>query len=158
MQTLTEWCQTLSTLTDFLTIQQIRDTSSEIQRSIASLTNMPIVQDLGKYLGMPLLTKRKSTTAFRPLLDKIHSRIRVWQSKLLSQAGRITFIKSILSPLTYYQMQTTALPRSITSNIDKSIRNFLWGDTPTKRHVQLISWETLTKPKVFDDLPMMPFL
>ena len=34
-----------------------RNTSLETQRSISSLTNMPIVQDLGKYLGMPLLTK-----------------------------------------------------------------------------------------------------
>ncbi|KAK7820634.1 hypothetical protein CFP56_038651, partial [Quercus suber] len=35
-----------------------RNTPSETQRSISSLTNMPIVQDLGKYLGIPLLTKR----------------------------------------------------------------------------------------------------
>ena len=73
------------------------NTPSETQHSISSLTNMPIVQDLGKYLGMPLLTKRKSTLVFQPLLDKIHTRIRAWQSKLLSQAGRLTLIKSVLS-------------------------------------------------------------
>ncbi|KAF3952487.1 hypothetical protein CMV_021962 [Castanea mollissima] len=113
---------------------------------------MPIVQDLGKYLGMPLLTKRKTTTAFQSLLEKIHTRIQAWQSKLLSQEGRITLIKSILSPLTYYQIQTNIIPRSITSSIDKSIRNFLWGDTPTQWHVHLINWETLTRSKVFGNL------
>ena len=115
-----------------------RNTPSETQHSISSFTNIPIVQDLGKYLGMPLLTKRKSSLAFQPLLDKIHTHICAWQSKLLSQVGRLTLIKSVLSPLTYYQMQTFVLPRSITSNIDKSIRDFLWGDTLTQRHVHLI--------------------
>ena len=108
-----------------------RNTPSETQRSISSFTNMPIVQDLGKYLRMPFLTKWKSSLAFQPLLEKIHTRIRAWQPKLLSQAGRLTLIKFVLSPLTYYQMQTIVLPWSITSNIDKSIRGFLWGDTPT---------------------------
>ena len=87
---------------------------------------------------MPFLTKRKSTPSFQPLLDKIHTRIRAWQSKLLSQESRLTLIKSILSPLTYYQMQTTILPKGTTSSIDRTIRDFLWGDTPTQRHVHLI--------------------
>lgn len=66
--------------------------------------------------------------AFQPLLDKINTRIHAWQSKLLSQASRIELIKSILSPFTYYQMQTTILPRSITSSVDKYISD-LYGVT-----------------------------
>ncbi|KAK7831680.1 putative ribonuclease h protein, partial [Quercus suber] len=124
------------------------NTHSDTQCSISSLTNMPFVQDLGKYLGMPLLTKRKSTPTFQPLLDKIHTRIHAWQSKLLSQAGKLTLIISILSPLIYYQMQTIVLPWSTTSSIDRSTRDFLWGDTQTQGHVYLINWDMLTKPKV----------
>ena len=67
-----------------------RNTSSETQRDISSFTNMPIVQDLGKYLGMPLLTKRKSTPAFQPLLDKIHSHIRACQGILLARQMLLT--------------------------------------------------------------------
>ena len=129
-----------------------RSTPLDTQRSISSFTNMPIVQDLGKYLGMPLLTKRKSTPALQLLLDKIHTCIRAWQSKLLSQAGRLTLIKSVLSPLKYYQMQTTVLLKGTTSNIDRAIRDFLWGDTPTQRHVHLIKRDTLTKPKTYGRL------
>ena len=70
------------------------------------------------------------------------------QTKLISQAGRVTLIKSVLSPLTYYQMQTSILPRGIASSIDKSIRDFLWGDTPTQKHIHLLSWETFPKLKI----------
>ena len=42
------------------------------------VTNMPIVTDLGKYLGMPLLLKRKTNLIFHPLLDRIQGRIRSW--------------------------------------------------------------------------------
>ena len=44
-------------------------------------------------------------------------------------------------------MQSTTLPRGVSDLIDKSIRNFLWGDTPTQKHVHLLAWETVTKTK-----------
>ena len=96
---------------------------------------------------MPLLTTRKTNNAFAPLVDRINNKIRHWQSKLLTQVGRLTLIKSVLSPLTYYQMQTTILPRGVSELIDKSICSFLWGDTPTQKHVHLLAWETITKTK-----------
>ena len=43
----------------------------DIQSQIASQVEMPIVTNLGKYLGMPLLTKRKTTSDFQPILDKV---------------------------------------------------------------------------------------
>ena len=49
-------------------------------------------------------------------------------------------------------MQTTVLPRSIMSNIDKSIWDFLWGDTPTQQRMHLINWDTLIKPKACGEL------
>ena len=49
-------------------------------------------------------------------------------------------------------MQTTVLPRGTTSSIDRAIRDFLWGDTPTQWHVRLIKWDMLTKPKTYGRL------
>ena len=117
-----------------------------MQQTIATHLQMPIVTDLGKYLGMPLLTTRKTNNAFTPLVDRINNKIRHWQSKLLSK--RVTvLIKSVLSPLAYYQMQTTILPRGVSDLIDKSIRNFLWGIHQHEKHVHLLAWETVTKTK-----------
>ncbi|KAK7815826.1 putative ribonuclease h protein [Quercus suber] len=101
----------------------------DIQSQIASRVEMPIVTNLGKYLGMPLLTKRKTTSDYQPIPDRVQNQIRIWQSKLISQVGRLTLIKSVLSPLTYYPMQTTILPRGITTKIDQVTCGFLLGDT-----------------------------
>ena len=101
------------------------NTPTDIQSQIASQVEMPIVTNLGKYLGMPLLTKRNTTSDFQPILDKVQNQVRVWQSKLISQAGRLNLIKYVLAPLTYYPMQTTILPRGITTKMDQVIRGFL---------------------------------
>ena len=79
------------------------------QQDIAAHLQMPMVNTLRKYLGMPLQTTGKANSLFTPLVDTINNRIRNWQAKLISQAGRITLIKSILSPLSYFLMQTTLL-------------------------------------------------
>ena len=60
-----------------------------MQQTIATHLQMPIVTDLGKYLGMPLLRTRKTNNAFTPVVDRINNKICHWQSKLLSQAGRL---------------------------------------------------------------------
>ena len=75
---------------------------AQVQQTIATHLQMPIVTDLGKYLGILLLTTRKTNNAFTPLVDRINNKIRHWQSKLLPQAGRLTLIKSVPSPLAYY--------------------------------------------------------
>ena len=124
------------------------NTPTDVQHHIASLANMPIVTNLGKYLGMPLILKWKTNSTFQPLLDKIQSRIQAWQSKLISQDGSVTLIKSVLSPLAYHSMQTTLLPKGSLDNIDKLIRSFLWDDTAAQKHMHLLNWETITKPKL----------
>lgn len=111
-----------------------RNATPEILHQIAVLTNMPIVTDLGKYQGLPLILNSTSNSMFQPLLDRIRDRIRAWQSKLLSQAGRITLIKAVLSPITFYAMQTTHIPKGVLDHMNKLIRGFLCGNTATQKH------------------------
>ena len=54
------------------------NTPPDIQGHITSLINMPVVTDLGKYLGMSLILKRKTNSLFHLLLDRIQGRIRSW--------------------------------------------------------------------------------
>lgn len=75
-----------------------RATIHDMQQNIASFINMLVVTDLGKNFGMPLLIKRKTTSAFQPFLDKIKNGIRARHTKLISQAGRVTLIKPVLAP------------------------------------------------------------
>ncbi|PKH69476.1 hypothetical protein CRG98_050138, partial [Punica granatum] len=39
------------------------------------------------------------------------------------------------------------LPKNVLNTLDKINRDFLWGSSDEKRKVQLINWDTVTKPK-----------
>nr|GMC97865.1 putative RNA-directed DNA polymerase [Ipomoea batatas] len=44
-------------------------------------------------------------------------------------------------------MQTTLVPVGICNEIDKKIRKFMWGGNDNKRSLNLVGWDTVTKPK-----------
>ncbi|KAK4381840.1 hypothetical protein Sango_2929400 [Sesamum angolense] len=48
-----------------------------------------------RYLGLPLISARLSVADCQPLLQKIDSRIKVWEGVQLSIAGRVQLIKSV---------------------------------------------------------------
>jgi hypothetical protein len=92
-----------------------------------------LTDDLGKYLGMPLIHSRINKQTYASLLDKIQSRLSSWKSKTLSMAGRLTLINYVTASIPIYSMQTARLPMSLCQDIDKVNRNFLWGDIEGKK-------------------------
>ncbi|CAN1748538.1 Putative ribonuclease H protein At1g65750 [Linum perenne] len=44
-------------------------------------------------------------------------------------------------------MQTSVLPVNTCEEIDRRIRNFVWGTTAEERKISLVSWETICLPK-----------
>ncbi|CAN1189723.1 Putative ribonuclease H protein At1g65750 [Linum perenne] len=44
-------------------------------------------------------------------------------------------------------MQTSVLPISTCEDIDKRIRNFVWGSTSEERKVHLVSWDHICRPR-----------
>lgn len=63
-----------------------------------------------------------------------------WKAKLLSLAGRITLAKAVLSAIPIYAMQSTVIPKGICNEMEKIIRNFVWGNTKDKRGINLVKW------------------
>lgn len=53
-----------------------------------------------RYLGVPITSKRLSINHYMPLVDKITQRMKHWTSKLLSYAGRVLLVKSIVLAIT----------------------------------------------------------
>ena len=78
-----------------------------------------------KYLGLPLLSKRLSATACSPLLQAITARLQAWKAKLLSYAGRVKLIKSVLSSMHLYWTSIFILPASVLQDIDHMMLRFL---------------------------------
>ena len=54
----------------------------------------------------------------------------------MSYAARMTLIKTVLSALATYMMQTMAIPTSVLDELEKCMRNFLWNGREARRGMQ----------------------
>lgn len=55
-----------------------------------------------KYLGLPLTTRKLSFTDCKPLVEKIVARVKSWAAKLLSYAGSLQLVKTVLFGIQVY--------------------------------------------------------
>ncbi|CAL9019238.1 unnamed protein product [Prunus brigantina] len=101
--------------------------SKELASDISHICGSPLTNNLGKYLGMPLLHSRVTKTTYNNLVDKVHARLASWKSRVLSSAGRATLIHAVTSAIPVFAMQTAKLPMSICDELDNLNRNFFWG-------------------------------
>lgn len=98
--------------------------SNEVANSLSRNSEIPRTKDLDKYLGVPLIQHRKSTT-YIELLDRLKKRLAEWKANCLSLVGRITLAKTMLNSTLVYQMQMSILPASVTNELDKHTRHFI---------------------------------
>ena len=50
-----------------------------------------------------------------------------WKRAFLSKGGRLTLIRAVLSSLPIYFLSLFKMPQGIVNNIEKLMRDFLWG-------------------------------
>lgn len=92
---------------------------------LSSACGIPLADDLGLYLGVPIVHKRASKELYGRLVDKVRNRLCSCKKNVLSRAGRRTLVQSVLNAIPVYTMQTAFLPASICSQLDRLARNFL---------------------------------
>ncbi|PKA53799.1 Putative ribonuclease H protein [Apostasia shenzhenica] len=101
----------------------------------------------GTYLGIPLLFRKPVKNDFTSIISKIRSQISLWGIRMLSLAGRVTLINSVLSSIPLYVISHTHVPRSVLCCIEKLIRQFLWNGNLNHHGLHYVNWESITKPK-----------
>ncbi|OMO90964.1 reverse transcriptase [Corchorus capsularis] len=121
-------------------------------RLVSNLLGIGLTNDLGKYLGIPLVHKKVGVSLYRELIDKVATHLSGWKAKLLNMAGRATLVSSVMSSIPTYTMLTTKLPASCRNKLDMLNRRFLWGGTENKKALHLVSWDEVCKPKKFGGL------
>jgi hypothetical protein len=106
-----------------------------------------ISRSFGKYLGVPIITDGRNKQVYDFLVEKVRTKLAGWKARTLSMAGRCTLINSITSAIPTHVMQCCLLPTSISKELDKLNRSFLWGDTVEKKKVHFLNWKTITQAK-----------
>ena len=81
-------------------------------------------------------------------MRKIESRLTAWKAKLLSKAGKLTLIKSVLNSLPAYYMSMFKMPNAIASKIVKLQRRFFWGGISNEnRGCSMVKWAHIQLPR-----------
>lgn len=64
------------------------------------------------YLGIPLGDNSNKASTWSPVIEKVRKKLDTWKSKVLSRAGRLVLIKSVLNSLPLYYMGLFKVPKS----------------------------------------------
>ncbi|XP_013739997.1 uncharacterized protein LOC106442922 [Brassica napus] len=102
---------------------------------------------IGKYLGLPEHFGRKKRDIFSSIVDRIRQKSHSWSSKLLSGAGKMVLLKTVLAVMPSYAMSCFKLPVSLCKQIQSVLTRFWWDQTPEVKRMCWVPWEKLTLPK-----------
>jgi hypothetical protein len=100
-----------------------------------------------RYLGVPLISTRLSSSDCQVLLEKITSRIDSWTSKFLSYAGRLQLLSSILYSLQVFWTGVFILPKQIIRAIEQKFNRFLWNGKEVGSARAKVAWSAVCCPK-----------
>ncbi|CAA0816650.1 Unknown protein [Striga hermonthica] len=122
------------------------------KQALSNLMGFTRVEDLGYYLGVPILHSRIKGQTYEKLIEKADARLSGWKAASLSMAGRVVLSQAVVSALPYYTMQSALLPNSISAGLEKRIRRIIWGGSEDKRKLSLVKWEEVYLPKALGGL------
>lgn len=103
-----------------------------------------------KYLGIPITSKKLTVSHYKPLIEKITQRLKHWTVKLLSYAGRIMLVKSVILVIAQYWMQCLPLPQAVIAHIDRLCKTFVWTGNTDRSRKSPVAWSNVCRPKSHD--------
>lgn len=117
------------------------------KRNLCQRLGIIATNNLGKYLGFPIIHQGRVDSAFNFIMEKVQSKLIGWKTKLLSRAGRIVLVKTTTAPIAEYYMQCHTLPNKVCDVVDKMVRDFIWDSIDEKKKMHMVSWNKITLPK-----------
>jgi hypothetical protein len=99
------------------------------------------------YLGLPMGTTKPRVEHFAPLMNRVERQL-IAISSMLTQAGKLQLVNSVLSSLPTYNMCSVAMPIAILESFDRARRHCIWRNSDCNAKSKLlVAWKKCTKPK-----------
>jgi len=96
--------------------------SNDRLHSIVNLLGFSIDSLPFTYLGAPIFKGKPKPICFQPIADKIKAKLASWKASLLSMAGRVQIVKSVINNMLLHTMYVYAWPVSLLREIEKWIK------------------------------------
>jgi hypothetical protein len=102
------------------------------------------------HLGHPMIFSHKDRNrAYNFIYSKFHAKFGSIKANKLNHAGRLQYIKSVLSSIPVYYMSTVLFSKTFIAKINAIIRKFWWAgiqdENPTNP-IAFRSWDDICKP------------
>jgi hypothetical protein len=99
------------------------------------------------YLGLPMGSTKPKVEHFAPLMNRAERQL-TSMSSLLTYAGKLQLVNSVLSSLPTFYMCSASLPVAVHEYFDKIRYNSLWRKFDVNANAKpLVAWKKCTKPK-----------
>jgi hypothetical protein len=99
------------------------------------------------YLGLPMGTTKPRVEHFAPLMNRVERQLTTISS-MLTQAGKLQHVNSVLSSLPTYNICSAAVPIAILENFDRARRHCMWRNSDCNaKSKPLVAWKKCTRPK-----------
>ena len=102
---------------------------------------------LVKYLRLPMGANPFHLSTWKPIISYIRSRLAAWKGKMLSIAGRISLIKSVLNSLPLFYMSMFLVLKGIIGSISTIIRKFFLSGNLDTFKICKVAWFKVIQPK-----------
>ncbi|XP_030477324.1 uncharacterized protein LOC115694334 [Syzygium oleosum] len=119
----------------------------QVKNRLAEELRVPIIEKMGKYLGIPSDWGQSKKEMFAWVLARVHSKLEGWNARLMSKAGKEILIKTVVQALPQYAMSIFKIPISVCKAIERRIAAFWWKQKADTEGIHWKSWETLKKRK-----------
>jgi hypothetical protein len=98
------------------------------------------------YLGVPIFKGSPKVAYFQPMADKIKAKLAAWKASLLSVAGRIELVKSVVQSMLIHSITVYSWPISLLKGLERWIKNFIWSGDIYQRKLVTVAWKIFCKP------------
>src|ERR1044072_7576368 len=115
--------------------------------SLASLLHCSLMEIPFTYLGLPVGGNPRRLLFWKPVIDRLSSKLTKWKQKALTFGGRLCLINSVLSSIPLYFLSFFKMPAGVIAKCNTIMRKFLWGGPDCENKIAWVSWRKLCKPK-----------
>ncbi|XP_074313686.1 uncharacterized protein LOC141648876 [Silene latifolia] len=129
------------------TVSFSKGTAAWRRDKVVSVLGVRVVQEQGKYLGLPTVIGHSKQVLNKVVRDKLNSKMQGWRGKLFSRAGREILIKAVAQSIPTYAMSVFKLPANFCDELRSIVSRFWWGSENGKRKISWVAWEAMCRAK-----------